>query len=168
MEEIWKDIKGYEGLYAVSNQGRVYSYLSNRYLSQEITNSRYLRVSLQTADCRTKHELVHRLVAIAFLDNPDKLPQVNHKDHNRENNCVDNLEWCSVRDNNAHSGCWDAAAKVLSKEVEQLTMNGEYIKTWPSCAEAERALGIKHIYRAANGTRQSCGGFRWNYVIIGG
>lgn len=102
--EIWKDIEGYEGLYQVSNKGRVKSLNYKRtgkegILSSSPTSSGYLIVNL----CKNKKQkpfYIHRLVAKAFLPNPNNLPQVNHKDENKENNTVYNLEWCTAKYNN--------------------------------------------------------------------
>ena len=98
MEE-WKDIKGYEGLYQISNKGRVKSlYNKGKILTPGKDKDGYSIVSLYKNKIK-KTNKVHRLVAQAFLSNPDNLPQVNHKDENKLNNCVENLEWCSVEYN---------------------------------------------------------------------
>ena len=93
IEEIWKDIEGYEGKYQVSNMGRVRSHCYGEWkiLKQNIASNRTARVHLGGPNNTVN---VHRLVAQAFIPNPDNLPQINHKDENRSNNCVDNLEWC--------------------------------------------------------------------------
>ena len=99
--EIWKDIPGFEGLYQASNEGRirsltrqVYNYIKpGRILKSNIKNSGYLYLSISNGNNKFKHANVHRLVALAFIPNPDSKPQVNHKDGNRLNNNVDNLEW---------------------------------------------------------------------------
>lgn len=97
MEEIWRDIPGYEGLYRVSNTGKVQSNFSGewRELKQFHSSNGYLQVHLGKYNT-TK---VHSLVARAFIENPENLPQVNHIDENKDNNHVDNLEWCSARYN---------------------------------------------------------------------
>lgn len=96
MEEIWKDIKGFEGLYQVSNKGNVKNRF-NKLISQENCKG-YLRVHLHK-NSKYSHFLVHRLVAEAFIDNSSNLPQVNHKDEDKTNNCVENLEWCDAKYN---------------------------------------------------------------------
>lgn len=106
MEEIWKDIEGYEGLYQVSNFGRVKSLgrfkknnqIKEKILKPRINSSGYKQVSLYNKFQKTYS--VHRLVAKAFIPNPDNLPQVNHKDENKLNNHVNNLEWCNSKYNN--------------------------------------------------------------------
>lgn len=159
-----KDVKDYEGRYAVTSDGQVYSYLKKKYLKPETTNNGYQRVCLTTGDGRKKHELIHRLVAIAFLDNPERLPCVNHKNGDRQDNRVENLEWCSYQYNNTFGDRLQKSAAKHSKKVKQMTMDGEFIRYWDSAAQASRELNISNVYRAANGTRKSVGGFRWEYV----
>jgi hypothetical protein len=108
--EIWKDIVGYEGLYQVSNLGRVKSlpkmcgrsFREERLLTVDLSNCGYNRVSLCKDNKLTKYG-VHRLVATAFIENPCNLPQVNHLDGNKTNNNVCNLEWCTAKDNTNHA-----------------------------------------------------------------
>ena len=104
MEEIWKPIKGYESLYEVSNLGRVKSlkWGKERILRTDKSNNGYLRVVL-CKDGKKKKYLVHRLVCESFLPNSNNLPEVNHKDENKTNNKVDNLEWCDRTYNNRYS-----------------------------------------------------------------
>lgn len=106
-EEIWKDVPGYEGFYQVSNIGRVRSVIHNdkygrvfggKLLKQNINELGYCRVHLSMFKKR-KMEFVHRIVAMAFLTNENNYDEVNHKDENPSNNCVDNLEWCSHKYN---------------------------------------------------------------------
>ena len=98
--EIWKDILGYEGLYQVSNYGRVRSlkYGKEKILKQQINTDGYLHIDLYKNKKRKNYN-VHRLVTIAFLENPNNYPQVNHKDENKQNNHIDNLEWCDYKYN---------------------------------------------------------------------
>ena len=95
MKEIWRDGKGYEGKYQVSNMGRVWSIKGQKYLKGTIAKSGYVYVHLTAKNGKAVKERLHRLVAIAFLENPNNLPAVNHKDENKLNNSLDNLEWCS-------------------------------------------------------------------------
>ena len=98
MMEEWKEIPGYEGLYEVSNMGNVRNVRRNKLLRLPKTNNRYIRVVLSKNGIKTGFQ-VHRLIAQAFLPNPDNLPQVNHKDEDKTNNNVDNLEWCTAKYN---------------------------------------------------------------------
>ncbi len=100
-QEIWKPIKGYEGRYEISNLGNVYSNLSNKCLAISL-GDRYYKVTISN-DKGPKTKTVHRLVAEAFIPNPNKYPQVNHIDGNRANNCASNLEWCTQLYNNRHA-----------------------------------------------------------------
>ena len=110
-KEIWKDIKGYEGLYMVSNLGNVYSHLSNKKMKPG--NDRgYLKVNL-SKDKKVKQFTVHRLVALAFLPNKNNYPCVNHKDENPSNNNVNNLEWCTYEYNNNYGSIKERISKTL-------------------------------------------------------
>lgn len=101
MNEIWKDIEGYEGLYQISNLGKIKSLTKNCILKP--SNCRkYKGVNLYKNGI-TKTKSIHRLVAIAFIPNPNNYPCVNHIDCNKENNNADNLEWCTYKQNNNHN-----------------------------------------------------------------
>lgn len=108
MKEIWRDIKDYEGLYQISNFGRVKSLPRNGTISTErilkplLTGRGYYKVTLSKHN-KAKYPSIHRLVAEAFILNPDNLPQINHKDGNKTNNKVGNLEWCTSLENVKHS-----------------------------------------------------------------
>lgn len=161
MNEIWRDIKGYENRYAISNKGRIYSYLSNKMLSQCLRRG-YLSVCLITGDGRKKMESVHRLVAIHFLDNPNNLPQVNHKDENKLNNEVDNLEWCTAKDNMNYGTRNERISKAHNKSVYCINNNTVY----PSATIAAKELGLNRpaISECCNGKRQSVKGYRFKFA----
>lgn len=144
MSEAWADIKGYEGLYQVSNYGRVRSldhYASNGYVDilykgRVLTawldgRKNYLMVTI-----RNKKYLVHRLVAEAFIDNSDNLAEVNHIDGNKANNCVDNLEWCTSKQNKTHAyknGLYDTQKFRNRKSLpnsKRITINGVTKTLW--------------------------------------
>ena len=160
MKEIWKDIKDYEGLYMVSNWGRVKSMNYNHSGKEKILKtgtykSGYLYVVLYKNNKR-KHFSIHRLVAEAFLEIPEDIKQyigtvylqVNHKDENKQNNNVENLEFCDIKYNsNFGTRNERIAAKntngKLSKPVLQYDLEGNFIKEWRSTRECERN-GFSH------------------------
>lgn len=174
MEEIWKDVVGYEGLYKVSNLGRVKSMNYHRSGKEKILKtdkSRYERVPLCKNGKETT-ETVHKLVAMAFIPNPYNLPQVNHKDENKLNNNVENLEWCTQSYNNAYGKrtdkCKDAMLKKpTTKSIAQYTLDlpCELIKVWPSASEIYRELGFhrRHVVNCCKGRLKQAYGYQWSY-----
>lgn len=127
LTEVWKDIKGYEGIYQVSNMGNVkrldcsvfvkgkgYRHLKARNTKQHLDHHGYKKVHLWKNN-KDKPFFVHRLVAMAFLDNPNNYPQINHKDENKENNEITNLEWCTVAYNNNYGTKIERVRESLKK-----------------------------------------------------
>lgn len=198
MKEIWKNIKGYEELYQVSNLGRVksleryrnfYCYLQNKnckskikskILKQVFNGNKYYTVGLcKNSKCKTK--TVHRLVAETFIPNPDNLPQINHIDGNKQNNCVNNLEWCTQSENTIHAiktgllkvrkgkdvHFFGKKGKLsfVHKEVIQYDKNGNFIKEWESITEASQKLNlqISNISKCCSGGLKTTGGYIWKY-----
>ena len=166
MEEIWKDIEGYEGLYQISNKGRVKSlkWGKERILKPGITSSGYLKVLL----CKNgmiKHIKIHRLVANAFITNPENKPQVNHKDENKFNNSVNNLEWSTAKENNNFGTRNERAGNSLSIPILQYSKSGDFIREWLGAREVERVLGINNsnITKCCKGKRKYAGSFIWRY-----
>lgn len=175
MIEIWRDIKDYEGLYQVSNFGRVRSLVTDSHRRKRILKQSfrgyYLKVKL-IKDNKQKIVSVHRLVAEAFLPNPLNLPCVNHKDENKTNNSVDNLEWCDYRYNTNYGTANKRRSKVMtngkqSKPVLQFTKTGDFIREWPSTSEINRQLGynvgnISHCC-LGNTRLKTYKGYIWKY-----
>lgn len=173
MNELWKPVPGYEGIYEVSDQGRVKSLAretNNQYGKTDIIISPgwspngYFFVALSKNGTR-KLVRVHRLVAEVFIPNPENLPQVNHKDQDPGNNRVDNLEWCTAEYNINYG---DRTQKVISKisiPVFQYTKSGEFVKRYDSAVQAEKETGIasQNISRCRAGKLPSAGGFVWKY-----
>lgn len=178
--EVFKDIKGYEGLYQVSNLGNVKSlnrfasdgrFIKGRFLKAKTPNP-YKRVSL-CKNGMVKDYSVHRLVAETFLDNPYNLPCVNHKDENSCNNRVDNLEWCTYQYNINYGTARQRQKEKLigvfntkkSKKVCQYTLDGEFIAEYPSLAEIERQLGFSSSKTSlvCNGKRKTAYSYIWKY-----
>lgn len=156
--EIWKDVVGAEEYYQISNHGNIKNKLTGKVLNPS-NSGRYLHITLRYGI--NKEKLIHRLVAEAFLPNPDNLPQVNHKDENTKNNHVDNLEWCTCQYNVTYGKC----TAVKSHPVIQSKTDGEVVKIWDSLKSASTALGVKYqcISNCCRGIRKTCGGYCWDY-----
>jgi len=146
MKEVWKDIPTYEGRYQASNLGNIKSLNYRRFKTQKklifsTTKTGYKTVTLYNKGKNVRS--VHRLIAFAFIPNPENKPYINHIDENKANNHIDNLEWVTPHENCMHGTSIQrsAAGKINgkhSKSVIQKDMSGKYIKTWPSMMEAER------------------------------
>lgn len=162
--ETWKDIKGYENIYQVSTCGRVKrlkgKYSKNeRILSPVSDKDGYIMYKLY-ANGVNKKMYAHRLVASTFIDNPNNFPQVHHKDWNRCNNCIHNLEWCSIDFNSKH--------KIFSNShlpIIQYNINGDCIKEYNSAKEASLGTDIicNRILLCAEGVIEQAGGYIWKY-----
>lgn len=166
MEEEWKVIKDYP-MYEISTLGRVRSYKSRygrraipKIMSNKIDKIGYSFIHLINENGR-KPLRIHRLVAEAFIDNPDNLPEINHLDENKQNNCKSNLSWCSRIDNVRYSKIW----KKLERRVNQYDSDHVFLKTWCSLSEAARSIGVTpcSIWSALKNNWKS-GGFYWNYT----
>lgn len=167
MIEEWRDIKGYEGKYQVSNTGKVRSlnYKNTgevRLLKQNLTRNGYLQISLSKSG-KSFFYSVHRLVAEAFIPNSLNLEQVNHKDECKTNNVVENLEWCSCQYNLNYGTHNERMRKTQGKAILQFTKDGEFVKEWESMRCAKRELGIINITQALKGRYKTAGGFVWKY-----
>lgn len=155
-----KDIIGYEGLYAVTSCGKVYSYRSKKFLKPHKDKGGYLYVGLYKGGERESYK-IHRLVAEAYLPNPEELPQVNHKDENKENNALPNLEWCDQSYNSNYGSRNERMAKSLSKPIFCEELN----KTFDGAHAAARELGLdnSHIIKCCKGKRKTTGGYHFRY-----
>lgn len=168
----WINVPETGGKIQVNRFGEVRSLLrgSERILKQQTDSKGYKRIRV-TIDRKKVTYKVHRLVASAFIDNPDNLPQVNHKDGNKANNHVDNLEWVSNRDNCLHairSGLWDSVKAGAEHENEErkkpvIACKGVNILYFDSVSDAERYFNSRHISDVCKGKRPHVKGWRFAY-----
>ena len=177
MNEIWKDIEGYERLYQVSSLGRVRSVdrpvcvhnatriAKGQIIAQHITKSGYCVVDLYKNNKR-KALQVHRLVAVAFLPNPNNLPQVNHKSEVKTENFVENLEWCGQSYNVSYNGLPRKRGRLFRTHVIQMDLDGNEIFGWLSLRDCQRETGYHRSYIAdvCKGKYPQAYGYKWKYV----
>ena len=151
-----KVLKDFDGKYAATEDGRIYSFATKKFLKSQVTKKGYLTVRLGRGH-NYKNYRVHRLVADTFIPNPGNLPEVNHKDEDKTNNSVSNLEWCT-QDYNLHYG----SREHLSKKVYCVELD----KTFLNARAAFKELGIKdyRIRYCCKGRRKTAGGYHWQYA----
>ncbi|MBQ8207049.1 MAG: HNH endonuclease [Bacilli bacterium] len=182
MQEIWKDIKGYEGLYKASNLGRIKSMprhgthvREEHILKQNVNRKGYSIVGL-TKNSKTSTITVHRLVANAFIPNPNNLPQVDHINDNKKDNSINNLQWITNEDNMKKA--WLTGARSIEKTykrgkencrakiVNQYDLKNNYIRTWYCIRDIEKELGFdnRNISACCRNKRPTAYGYKWKYV----
>lgn len=174
--EIWKNVDGYENIYEVSNKGNIRRIGKEKNRKLNMNRDGYLLVNLYKNGV-SKRLLVHRLVAKAFLPNPNNLPQVNHKDGAKSNNHIENLEWCTASENIIHT-YQKLNRKGLSinqkrleespnaKAINQYDLKGNFIKRWGCIKEATIQMKISNgmISKCCNNKRKTAGGYIWKFV----
>lgn len=172
--ELWKDIKDFEGLYQISNLGNIkslpkkhnlkngHSYIQKEQILKPFNNKGYLQIALVKNGKHYKRQ-VHNLVATAFIENPNNYIEINHKDENKLNNCVDNLEWCSHIYNSNYGNRNKKISKALEKKINQYDLDGNFIKTWNSQLEIQKELKIPQasISAVVRGIYKQTHGYRW-------
>jgi HNH endonuclease/NUMOD4 motif len=161
MSTNWKAIEGYNR-YRVNEYGEVMNVNTGRILKAGISSNGYYQVCL-CKDGIMKGHTVHRLVAKAFIPETDYSLQINHIDGIKTNNHYSNLEWCTHKHNGEHA--YKIGLTKCRKTINQLTIDGKFIKQWESILDVERELGINHpnISAVASGKRKSAGKFKWQY-----
>lgn len=175
MEEIWKDIIGYEGYYKVSNMGRILSLHKKSKISRFEKSilkpgrqaTGYLTVVLYKDGAKKKSFLVHRLVAEAFIPNPNNYEMINHIDECKTNNCVDNLEWCDVRYNNNYGTARFRQRITQGTPVEQISLDGVSLAKYRSASIAVDILGLDcadNITRVCNKNGKVAYGYKWRFT----
>lgn len=154
-----RDIQGYEGLYGITSCGRVWNYKSQKFL-KPANRKGYLIVCLCKDGIKEMY-FIHRLVADAYIPNPDHKPQVNHKDEDKTHNYINNLEWTTAGENYNYGTRTERIAKALFKAVYCVELD----KTFDSMNEAERQTNINHgsISSCCKGNRSTAGGYHWSY-----
>lgn len=158
-----KKICGFEN-YSISDSGAVYNDKTGRIIKPRKNNKGY------TVYCLSKggkhyYRLAHRLVATAFVDNPNHLPEVNHKDENKQNNNADNLEWCTRRHNATFGTAIARMKKTQGVPIIQYALDGNFVKVWDSIKEASRnGFDFRHIQACLKGKAQTHKGYKWGYA----
>ena len=177
--EIWRAITGTKGFIEVSNKGRVRSLLRGtpRILKTQTDKKGYHRVRVTIEREKLSYK-VHREIAKAFIPNPSNLPQVNHKDGNKDNNAVDNLEWVTNKENAHHAiknGLWDSLFEASRKEDERRkrAVIGHYYsadeclcRRFESVSEAERFVDSRHVVDVLKGRRNTVKGWCFQYEEV--
>ena len=150
--------------YTISDKGEIVNTNTNKELKGYIRKDGYVIISLSKGGKKYKCYL-HRLVAETFIPNPDNLPQVNHKDEDKTNNCVSNLEWITPKDNCNYGTRNERQGLGHSKPIEQYDLEGNFIKEWDSAAQVERDLGFNHqnISKCCLGQQKTAYNYKWRY-----
>ncbi len=186
-KEIWRDIKGYEGVYQISSYGRIKSLKRKITVIDKKQKRKYIKKNKEIikklfldnngyyfTTINKKRYRVHRLVATTFLPNPHNFPVVNHLDGNKLNNNISNLEWCTYKENSKHASKSNLlnlqpAINKISKKVDMYDLNNNYLKTFNSITEAKKILNKNcncgNISEVCSGKRHSAYGYIWRFNI---
>src|SRR5699024_7078742 len=187
VKERWIDVKDYEGLYQVSNLGRVKGtervvkngknsvMIKPEVILKPINNGNGYHYVNLLKDGVQRKTFIHRIVALSFLPNNKDYPVVNHKDENKLNNNVENLEWCTQSYNSNYRGAskrralatdYTALGNRRKKELMQYDLDGNFIRRWDSATDCAKATGYHNsgIYACCNGKLDKYKGYKWKYV----
>lgn len=158
-----KDIKNLEGRYAITSCGKVWSYKRKKYLKPMKDKDGYLYVNIRI-DGKQKNFKIHRLVAEAYIPNPDGKPQVNHKNEVKTDNYINNLEWATAKENINYGTHNERISDRRKKPVFCLELN----RVFDSAKTAGNELNIcsANITKCCMGNRKTCGGYHWQYVEV--
>ena len=167
MNEIWNDVPGYEGLYEVSNYGKVRNIKTKRIMKCTKNPCGYSIIGLRKNNKQHFHVLA-RIVANVFIPNPENKTEVNHIDGNKNNNTVSKLEWVNRNENMKHAlktGLLRNASRKLPLKIYQLDLEGNFIREWENSNELKEYLkkDISHIYACCRGSEQTAYGYKWKY-----
>lgn len=168
-KEIWKDIEGFEGKYQISSMGRVKSLNfkltgKEQIMSLKVNKYGYKQILLYK-DKKYKTFLIHRLVAQAFIPNPENKPEIDHINTNKTDNRVENLRWATSKENKNNPITIEKYKNCSSIPVLQFTLDGELVRKWDSATQAERELGFiqSNISMCCSGKRKKTGNYKWHY-----
>lgn len=171
--EEWSDIAGYEGLYQISNYGEIKSSYTNKILKPNHENTGYLTVALYKSS-KVRRCKIHRIVAETFIANEHKKPVVNHKNGDKTDNRVQNLEWATHKENMQHAFATGLKVGVnhpnnkKSIPVAQYDKNMNFVKLYPSINEAGRnGFRTEEICKCCKGKKKTTGGYIWRYAYGG-
>jgi len=158
--ETFKDIDGYEQLYQISNTGKIKSKRSGKVLKNIMTKDGYYRICLCNGG--QKMFLVHRLIAIHFIDNPENKPCINHINGIKSDNSIGNLEWVTHSENLIHA--YNICLNNKPRPVARYSLNGDLVKVYKSARSAEKdGFQCQNIAHCCKGKRKKHGGFKWRY-----
>lgn len=160
-QEIWSDIVGYENMYQISNYGRLKSFKpKEKILSLSPNKNGYIEKQLYKKG-KYKSKKIHRLVAEAFIPNPNNLPEVNHKDGDKTNNCVNNLEWVTTKQNNWHR--YNVLRKTWSSDKRVVCIETGKIYNSITIASKDTNINDGSISKVCHNKRKTAGGYHWRF-----
>ena len=174
-EEIWKDVVGYEWMYQISTMGNVRNSRTGYVIKQKLNINGYPTVIIRNSSGKKGTLRVHRLIMIAFIDNPHNKPFVNHIDGDKRNNNINNLEWCTAKENSVHAALIGLCKKPwegkfgknhnMCKAVIQMNLNGDIINEFGAFTDAANSTNTckTAISVCVRGINMTAGGYKWKY-----